>query len=362
LRDRSATGIYAEDLALLERGFADNAARFAKREITSSDLQQVQTRVEQARAQLHLAHRTAANAEATFLAAIGAPAGDLASPNPLAMPVSSLEEAYAHAETNNPVIVAAYARERISRAGMNAARSDMLPRIDMRGIAEYGAVSPYNDDLRKTALRGEVTVSGTLFGSGLKRARMQEAEAANDADWRLLDQALRDNRSEVAAAWNEWLAQTATIEPLRRASDAARLAYEGALLQEKAGFRTTLDVLNLERELLIARTSYNAATANAFVAQARLLAAIGALEQRWLFPDAPAYDPDEHFNRTKFDGMVPIIAPLVRRLDGVFSGQRHDRPIRDPSGPLVPRGVDLPVPPAEPEMPVAEPAGSAPAP
>jgi outer membrane protein len=357
LRDRSALDIYREDLELLDRSFSQNTARFVRREVTSSDVQQVETRVEQSRAQLATAQRTAANAEARFLAAIGAPAGaELPAPNPLAMPVRTLEEAYAHAEQNSPVLAAAYARERISRAGMDAARSAMMPRVDLRGRAEYGSVSPYNDSLRETNLQGEVVVSGPIFNSGQLRARAEEAEAANDADWRLIDQALRENRVEVAEAWNDWLTQTAIIDNLRASAAAARLAYEGALLQEKAGFRTTLDVLNLERELLVARVSYNAATANAYIAQARLLAAIGALERSWLFPDAPAHDPDKHFDRTKFDGALPVVPALLRNFDALFSGGRRDRPVRDPAGPLAPAGVDLPVPvtPAPPAQPASE--------
>ena len=110
-------------------------------------------------------------------------------------------------------------------------------------------------------------------------------------------------------------------------------------------------MLNLERELLVARVSYNAATANAYIAQARLLAAIGALERSWLFPDAPAHDPDKHFDRTKFDGALPVVPSLLRNFDALFSGGRRDRPVRDPAGPLAPAGMDLPVP-ATPAAPV----------
>jgi outer membrane protein len=350
LRDRSDIGIVGEDLALLERELSDNQARFEKREVTSSDLQQVETRVEQARAQMLLSRRTAASAEANFLAAIGAPAGGLQPPNPLSMPVASLEEAYGYADSNSPVIAAAYARERISRAGRDAARADTMPRVDMRGRADYGTISPYNDDPRQTTLRGEVVVSAPIFASGALRARVQEAEAANDADWRLLDAALRQNRFEVASAWNDWVAISASIDPLRRSAEQARASFDGALLQEKAGFRTTLDVLQLARDLLAARSGYNAATANSYIAQARLLAAIGALEKSWLLPDEPAYDPDAHYNRTKDDGMIPVIVPILRAVDAVSLGGGKNRAVRDPAASTAAPPVAIP-PPASPPVP-----------
>ena len=345
LRERSALNIVREDLALLEREYGDNTARFAQREVTATDVQQIATRLEQSRAQLFAAQRAVASSDAVFLAAVGAlPATDLAPPNPLGMPAATLEEAYAYGATHSPVLGAAYARERISRAQRDGARADMLPRVDLRGRADYGSVSPYSDDLRQTSLRGEVVISAPIFESGLRRARVGEASAANDADWRLIDSALRENRADIADAWNEWLSQTASIAPLKAASEAAQLAFEGALLQERAGLRTTLDVLQLARELLVARSSYNNATANSYVAQARLLAAMGALEHRWLFPGAPAYDPDDHYRRTRNDGTVPILTPLVRALDSMFVGGGSNRAIRDPSAPVAAAGVQILVP------------------
>ena len=69
--------------------------------------------------------------------------------------------------------------------------------------------------------------------SGLRRARVNEAMAANDADWRLLDGSLRENRAVLAASWNDWQAQQAGIASYRNAEASARSAYEGAILQQR---------------------------------------------------------------------------------------------------------------------------------
>lgn len=344
LRDRAGVGIARDNLALLERELTDTSTRFKAREVTSADLDQVRTRVEQGRAQVYAAERLAASSDARFLSIVGSPAGELVQPNPLPVPAASLEEAYAYAEQHDPVITAAYAREKISRAQKEAAKAEMRPRIDLRGRADYGSASPYTDDLRETQLRGEVIVSGPLFESGLRRARVAEADATNDADWRLIDSASREQRAEVADAWNEWLSQSASISRLKAAVSAADTAYSGALLQERAGLRTTLDVLDLARELLIARSSYNAASANAYVAQARLLAALGALGYSNLFPDKPRHDPATHFDKVNNSGDVPLLTPLLRGLDSALTGSRKDRPLRDPSARVGVAGVNLPTP------------------
>lgn len=196
LRDRAGVGIAGDNLSLLEKELADTETRFQSHETTTTDVDQVRTRVELARAQKFAADRLAASSDARFLSIVGAPAGDLAQPNPLTVPVATLEEAYAFAEGHDPVIAAAYAREKVSRAQRDAAKADLMPRIDLKGRADYGTVTPYSNNPRETQLIGQVVVSGPIFESGLRRARLHEAEATNDADWRLTTARCASNGSK----------------------------------------------------------------------------------------------------------------------------------------------------------------------
>jgi outer membrane protein len=340
-RDGAGVTISRDNLNLLEREMADTATRLRAHEATSTDLQQVETRVGLGRAQLYTAEEQLASSRAQFLRVVGALPGSLAPPNPLQIPVATLDEAYAMAERASPVLAAAYAREKVSRATLDANRADLLPRVDLRGRADSGTITPYNT-LRQTTLRGEVTVSAPIFQSGLRQARIDEAREANDADWRLIDAALRDSRAEVAAAWNAMTARHAGIEDLRAAVVSAQAAYDGALLQERAGMRTTLDVLDLARELQTARTALNGAITEAYVAEARLLSAMGSLEAGYLLPDEPLYDPEAHYADARNDGDVPLITPVVRALDGIgHASDPAERPIRDPAGRLTTPAVTV---------------------
>ncbi len=333
LRDRAAVLIAKDNLAALERQLNDNKARLAVREVTATDVQQISTRVALGQAQVYSAQRDAASSEASFLRMVGVPAGELVPPNPLQLPVRQLEEAYAYSEMHSPVILAAQAREKVSRASVAAAKSDLMPRIDFQGSASYGSQSAYSDDLRQRGLRGQFIISGPIFESGLRRARVSEAMAANDADWRLLDASLRESRATLAASWNDWQAQQAAIASYRAAEESARKAYEGAILQQRAGLITTLDVLDLARELLVARSNSNTAIANAYIAKARVLAAAGALEQSWLMPDAARYDVDRHLGKVKHNGDVPIYTPIARAIENAGAiGSTATRPVRDPAG------------------------------
>lgn len=342
-RDRNAVAIVADDYALISREFEANTGRFAQREVTATDVAQVQTRLAQSEVQLTSARSFLASGEGFFLYAVGAlPAADLAEPDPLPLPVRTLDDAYAYADAHNPLLAAANARERISRAALAQAKAALLPRVDLRGRADYGSVSPYTDDRRQTTLRGDAVVSVPLYDGGNNWSQVAEARAANDADWRLVDATLRENRAEVAAAWADWQAQTAAIDTLRGASEAARVAFDGAVLQERAGLRSSLDVLVLARELVSARTAQNGAVANAYLAHARLLAAIGALTLERLAPGAPRFDIADDFAKVDGAGPIPILSPALRALDRITLGSENDRPNRDGAALLASPPVNLP--------------------
>jgi outer membrane protein len=335
IRDREALAISQENLALLEKQYSDSEERFRVREITSTDLQQVQTRVEFGRAQVLSAQGQLGNSQSRFLQDIGALPGTLAAPQPLNLGVATLDEAYAIAELNSPIIRAAQAREKISRAGIEQARAEQLPDVTMQSSGTYGSVTPYQNSLRTTEVRSSVVVTMPLIDSGVRRARIEQAKQANESDWRLIDLALRDTRQAVAGAWDAYRSTLQSLEHYRAASIAAQKAYEGAAIQEKAGDRTTLDVLDLARDLLNVRTNYVTAQANEFISRANLLAAMGNLEAPLLVPSIRSYDPEANFKRQQGRGDIPLLTPVLSGLDSVTVGNlEDDKPVRDPAGQL----------------------------
>lgn len=351
LRDATAVTIAQQNVALLERQFSDNTERFRVREITSTDLEQVQTRLNFARGQLVQAQGQLGASQSHFLRDVGAPPGELRQPDVLVIPTSTLGEAYRIADSESPIIGAAQSREKISRAAISASKAEFLPRLDLRSSADYGSVSPYSDALRTTRLQSEATVRVPLFNGGLRQALLGEAREANQADWRLIDQAQRETRSAVAEAWNQLSGARTSLSFYLSAVDSARRAYEGARLQQRAGAITTIDVLNLASDLLTVQTNYNTALANEYLARAQLLSALGRLEAPSLLPGLSRYDPVAHFRKVAHRGDLPLLTPLLSALDGVVLPLvKGDRPVRDPAAsaatagtvPMLPDSAALP--------------------
>lgn len=345
LRDAEAVTIARQNLAILERQLDDNQRRYEVRDLTLTDLDQTRTRVETARAQLVTAEGQLGVSQASFLQFVGALPGDLAPPDLLDVRFASLDAAYAYAEANSGLIRAASAREKVSRAAIAGARAEFGPRVDLRGSADYGTVSPFNDDLRVTQLVGQAVLTQPIADSGLRDARVREAREANQSDWRLIDSALRSTRQAVGAAWDQIAASRASLSGYRAAIDAAERAYQGAVLQQRAGDRSTLDVLDLARDLLTVRTSYNFALANEYLARASLLAAVGMLEGPMIVPGLEAYDADAHFRRVRGRSDVPLLTPALEALDGItLPNLARERGSRD-AGAVQAVDATVPLPP-----------------
>jgi len=331
-RDEALVAITRENVELLERQLSDNRERFRVREITSTDLQQIQTRVEFGRAQLLDAEGTLAASRSTFLRMVGANAGKLDTAPRLMVPVSTLDEAQVLAERDSPLIAAAEARERNARASTAAAQAEFFPEVALQGTGEYGTISPYRNTGRTTRLVGEVVVTVPLIDSGVRLAKLRAARETEDAEWRLADDARRETRDQVNSAWNRLAASRQSITHYSAAVDAAQLAYDGAAVQERAGARTTLDVLDLARDLLTVKRSYIQAIADEYVGRATLLASLGHLEGDDLLPGKWLYDPETNLKRVKYRGNFPPFSSILSALDGVTVGDmRSNKPSRDPS-------------------------------
>jgi TolC family type I secretion outer membrane protein len=332
LRDAAAVTIAEQNLALLEQQFSDSAARFRVREITIADLDQVQTRLETARAQVIVARGQLGASQAQFLRDVGAPPGELAPPDVLSLPVSDLNDAYAIADAESPSIRAAQSREKVSRATISSAKAEFLPRVDVQGSFDYGTQTPYSDDVRATQTLGSVVLTVPLANGGLRQAQLGGAREANDSDRQLIDAAMRETRSAVASAWNSLASSRASVAYYLAATEAARNAFEGARLQERAGDRTTLDVLDLARDLLTVQINYNTAIANEYLSRASLLAAMGRLEAPQLLAGLTPYDPQAHYRRVSNRSDFPLVTDLLSGLDSLLLPRvSGDRPFLDPA-------------------------------
>jgi len=329
-RDTSLLTIARENLAILDLQLQQNRARFKVKDLTKTDLDQTSSEHETAEAVMMQAEGQLGVSQKQFLQYVGAPPGDLAEPELPEVPFANLGDAYSFAEENSALIATARAKERISHANEQGARAEFRPRVEAQGAFSYSSNSPYNNQLRNTQVVAQVVLTQTLFDSGLRNARLHEAIENNESDWRLIDSALRDTREAVGAAWDQVASARNGITHFQNAMEDARSAYIGALRQQKAGERSTFDVLVLASNLLSMRNNYFNAVARVYSAKINLMGAMGLLEAHYLAPRVQLYDAKAHYERVDQKGNLPLITPVLSNLDDVLLfGSRRARPVRD---------------------------------
>ncbi|WP_165611374.1 TolC family outer membrane protein [Sphingomonas jatrophae] len=343
-RDQQLLAITAENVDLLARQLSDTEARRRAREATATDADQAAVRYAFAQARLKETAASLESSRSLYLASVGHLPGTLDPEPSLPGIPPSVEQAYATADTANPRLEAAAARERISRAAIGTARAEFGPYVAAQASGGRGTSSPYLDD-RRTFFQANVTATLPLYNSGITSSRIREAQARNEQDVHLLDQIRREVRQTIAQNWEQLIGFRGTIGDYREAVLHAETAFSGAREQERAGLRTTLDVLDQARDLLDARTGLTNAQANEYLARARLLAALGALEAP-LLTGAERYDPERYARKVRGDLWAPH-APVLRAVDGIVQGPVTPRVPVDPAASLAkPASAPLPPEPA----------------
>lgn len=329
-RDTALLTIARENLAILDLQLEGNRARFKYKDLTKTDLDQTESERETAEAAMMQAQGQLGVSQKQFMQYVGAPPGDLADVDLPETPFVTLADAYAYAEQNSALIATARAKERVSHANEQAARADFRPRVDAQGSFAYASNSPYNNQLRNTQVVVQLALTQPLYDSGLRAGRLQEAKETNESDWRLIDSALRDTREAVGSAWDQLAAARLSIVHFQNAMERAQSAYVGAVRQQKAGDRSTFDVLVLASNFQSMRNNYYNAVAREASAKLNLMGALGLLEARYVAPKVPLYDAQAHYDRVARRGNLPILTQVLSQVDGTFiPGGRRPRPVRD---------------------------------
>jgi outer membrane protein len=314
LRDQETVSVQHDNVSLLQSQLQENRARFDVGEVTRTDVAQAQSRLANAQAALQNADAQLAVSRASYATVVGHNPGQLA-PQPsldYLMP-GNVDDAFAVAEQNNPSLRAQQFAEEASRAGIAQARAGRMPQITLQSTLAYtgGEMVPWNQRGVDTEETATFNVTVPLFTGGLTSSRIRQAIERNNSDRITVESQRRAVLQSITNFWNELLAARANITSRDEEVRAATVTYQGMLEEQRAGLRSTLDVLIAEQDLSNARVAQVAAQHDAYVASATILSEMGRLEARNLIPSAPRYDPAANFRRLRFAwGWVPWEEPI----------------------------------------------------
>jgi len=283
---------------VLRRQLQATNDRFRVGEITRTDVAQAEAALASATALRQTAEGNLAVARATYARVVGAEPGELVPPQPLRLPVKTLQDAVGMAATNNPTVVAALFDDAAAKDAVDVAFSALMPQISLSasGTTTNNSLQPHT-----SANGGQVlaTLSVPLYQGGAEHSGVRQARQTQQQTRKQVDDARRSAIQLATQAWATLDSARATVESTRTAIRANRIALEGVTREALVGSRTTLDVLNAQQAVLNSEVTLVQNLASLLVASHSVTAALGRLTARDLNLAVPLYDETAYYEAVR---------------------------------------------------------------
>lgn len=313
LRDTALVGITGDIARNLTQEVSDNRKRFEQGDVTRTDIDQVQARLSQVQADLASAGLNLKRSRAAYEELVGHPPENLTPPGtPAALPANR-DEAVDQALANNALLAFARQSEAVAQRDIARAEAEFFPTLNAVGSANSLKNESFGGSREDTA-RIELRLNVPLYQGGATQSRIRRAKELLRQRQAETLQNEREIVHTTAAAWDALVSTRQVIDYARGSVAAADSALSGTREEAKLGYRTTIDVLIAEQDLLQARRSVVTAEREQAFAGWQLLGAIGRLDARQQALPIPLYDDHAHaaaargawFSTTPMaDGMPP---------------------------------------------------------
>ena len=305
IRDRKVAAFRKKNLSFLQEQVRAADARFEVGEGTRTDVAQASAGRSAAVAQLNAAEAQAKSSAATYRQIVGDEPGKLQSAGSIAKLLpKSIGRAIEISTTEHPAILARFRNVDATEFGVKVAEGALLPTLGAQAGIERK--SSYNSDIEfsnqngasKTASVG-VQLTVPIYQGGRASAQVRkEKERLGQA--RIDVDVARDQvRAAVTSSWTQMQAAQASVAANKELVAAAQLALDGVIEERKVGQRTTLDVLNAQKDVTDARISLVDSERNVVVASYAVLSSIGRLNVRRLGLGVAEHKPEEHYKAVK---------------------------------------------------------------
>nr|WP_321523791.1 TolC family outer membrane protein [uncultured Cohaesibacter sp.] len=266
-----------EHVANLEKQKRATQARIRAGELTRTDLSKTEALLYRAYASLEGAQADLGGAAGRYEALVGYKPGDLIYPQ---MPVRYLpatpDEAAKKALQMHPDLRASRASDRAADYAVKSAQGAFLPTLDLSGnISENFAssVAEANKSDRSLSLR----LSLPLFDGGARLAEVERARAARSQQVHQTNALTAKIKASAREQFLRYKAAEAAKRQAKAEVNAASNLLRGIKIEEKAGQRSYLDILDAEVSLLDARELEIYSQADSVIAIYSYLAATGQL-------------------------------------------------------------------------------------
>ncbi len=311
VRDQAIVRLRENDVTVLTEQLKATKDRFEVGEVTRTDVAQAEARRSEALATLAAAQANLKTSRAAYEQIIGHPPENLVTPASIRhLLPSSINEAMTLGDGENPIILATVYNEESSLYAVQQIMGELLPQVTLEALYEKRF-----DESQSLLEQETATVLGRLnvpfYQGGSVSARVRQAKETNNQLKKEVEGARLRVHADVIAFWGILQSSGPAISSAEAAVAANKIALTGVREEEKVGQRTTLDVLDAQRELLNSQIGLVTALRDRIVAEYSLYAAIGRMDAQTLGLPVPYYDPIEHYDivKGKWFGLRPPPPP-----------------------------------------------------
>ena len=301
LANQSLVDAQRANVAFLRETLGITQKRLNAGDVTPTDTAQAEARLNRGLADLNAAEVNLAISQATYTQVIGnapsmlRPAETVDRFNP-----RSREDATGLAYREHPAVMAAGFDVDVASTSIHVAESSLMPTITLQGSASR---SKQSDPTLGTFGTDQASITGQLtqpiYDGGMAASQTRQAKELAAQSRLVLDQVRNQARTAAVGAWvaNEGakIAVSASESEVR----AATVALQGVQKEAAGGQRTTVDVLNSQQDLILAKARLIGAQRDRIIASYTLLSAIGRLDVKTLSLNTPDYLPEVHYHQVR---------------------------------------------------------------
>ncbi len=276
-----------------------NAVRAKSRAgaLSQLDVAQAEAGYQNSILQRHNAEVVAAESRATFEGRVGMPAVQLRLPNQFPKLLDSEDALIAAALLFNQGLIQARRDRDAAEDNVDVLVGQSRPQVNAVISAQHDQGFSFVGE-RRNEISATIRFTLNLYSGGSLEAQVRQAKDAANARAFQIVKVEDQVRSDVHIAWS----QIQTTVPLAAAHAqiiALEQALEGTKRQELVGERTTLDVVNADRDLFQAQVALTKLQHDDTLARYKILQAVGALTADALGLPVKIYDPNEHYLAVK---------------------------------------------------------------
>nr|WP_255720610.1 TolC family outer membrane protein [Acuticoccus kalidii] len=296
IQNRSIVSLRESDVEFLTAQVQAAQDRFEVGEGTRTDVSQAEARRAQAVSALAFARANLTSSEATYRQLTGLTAGSLRSNFDVERLLpKTLDTAVTTGQNGHPAITATLFDVDTAMFNVKAIEGQALPTVSVTGqlSTTWNPQTTSSIDRQDSAQLG-LNVSVPIYQGGLVSARVRQAKEQLGTARIQVDSTRDQVRQNTVAAWANYEASVRSIFAARTGVFAAQLALQGVVEEQRVGQRTTLDVLDAQRDLVSAQVTLVQSERDKKVAAFSLLSAIGRLGVQTLGIQVAIYRPQEH--------------------------------------------------------------------